>query len=114
MLGIYRGLSRKTRGTAFFTAALTDANTDTLIRTAHDSGPVLIGVGLPRFALRPIDPRYESEWGWTPGLRHAVVFFGSLPNGKIDIGDPSTGREAWDRKALDVLWDGEGLYLKPR
>jgi hypothetical protein len=54
---------------------------------------------------------YVSEWGWTPGKRHAVVVFGFLPGGKLDIGDPSVGREKWDEAALTVLWNGEGIQL---
>jgi len=114
MLGIYRGLSIKARGSGLGVGALSGASVEELFRTAKEHGPVLIVVGLPRVSLRPVDPRYENDWGWTPGLHHAVVFFGVLPNGKIDMGDPSAGREAWSRQALDVLWNGEGLYLVRR
>jgi hypothetical protein len=55
-----------------------------------------------------------NEWGWTPGKRHAVVVFGFLPDGKIekiDMGDPSVGREKWNVESLNTLWNGEGITL---
>jgi hypothetical protein len=44
-------------------------------------------------------------------LRHAVVIFGFLPNNKIDMGDPSVGREKWNVESLNTLWNGEGILL---
>lgn len=111
MLGVYRGLRQKTAGTNWGVSVLSRATLSEL-REACQSGPVLLSVGLDRWQ-RGYDPRYVTEWGWTPGKRHAVVLFGFLPEGKIDIGDPSVGREKWDEKALTVLWNGEGLQLKP-
>lgn len=61
-----------------------------------------------------VDPRYAQEWGWIPGLRHAVVLFGKKADGNLDIGDPSVGREAWTVDDLRVLWHGQGLRLVPR
>lgn len=110
MLGLYRGLRRKTAGTSWRVSVLSRA-TVTDLRAACQSGPVLLSVGLDRWQ-RGYDPRYVTEWGWTPGKRHAVVLFGFLPGGKIDMGDPSVGREKWDEKALAVLWNGEGIQLK--
>jgi hypothetical protein len=57
------------------------------------------------------DPRYARDWGWTPGTRHNVVFFGYAPNGNPIIGDPAVGREQWSPAALDKLWHGHGLRL---
>jgi hypothetical protein len=114
MLGVYRGLRRYTDRTPFSVRPLTGATVADLRAVTAASGPVLISVGLPRFPRPGTDPRYARDWGWTPGLRHAVVLFGFLPGGKIDMGDPSAGREAWDEASLDVLWNGEGLYLTCR
>jgi hypothetical protein len=64
------------------------------------------------------DPRYEAEWGWTPGVNHTVVFYGFGVNDgnpdSVGIGDPAAGREHWNRDALRVLWHGEGLWLVKR
>lgn len=112
MLGVYRGLRRKTAGTPWRVGVLSRANLDTLRRATQD-GPVVLSVGLDRFA-HGVDPRYQSQWGWTPGLRHAVVLFRFLPNNKIEMGDPSVGREQWNTESLSVLWHGEGIRLIPR
>jgi predicted double-glycine peptidase len=112
MLGTYRGLSIKTKNTTWRVNVLSHATLADL-RSATTKSPVLISVGLDRWQ-RGYDPRYVSEWGWTPGKRHAVVIFGFLPNNKIekiDIGDPSVGREKWSVESLDTLWNGEGLTL---
>lgn len=111
MLGVYRGLRLKTRGTQWRVEVLTGRDVETL-RRAVKGGPVLLSVGLNRWA-RGIDPRYAAEWGWTPGLRHAVVLFGFGSDGRPDIGDPSAGRENWNVEALSVLWHGEGIRLVP-
>ncbi|MEZ6090770.1 MAG: hypothetical protein R3C05_22665 [Pirellulaceae bacterium] len=58
------------------------------------------------------DPRYESNWGWVPGLGHSVVAFGSLPNGDVIIGDPSIGREFFASQGMQVLWHGEGICMQ--
>jgi hypothetical protein len=81
------------------------------LRSVADD-PVILFVGLRRG--QRADPRYAREWGWTPGLRHTVVLFGFTDDGRIEIGDPSVGREKWSVEALDVLWDGRGLRLVPR
>lgn len=119
MLGVYRGLRHKTEGSPWRVEVLSGVGEAALRRAAED-GPVLISVGLDRFPAAGTDTRYESQWGWTPGLRHAVVLFrffpadARSPRGRIDIGDPSVGRERWEGEALDVLWRGEGLRLVRR
>lgn len=61
-----------------------------------------------------VDPRYQAEWGWTPGVRHTVLFYGFLAGGYVDIGDPAVGRERWHESSLDVLWHGRALSLERR
>ena len=112
MLGAFRGLARKCEITEFDVRVLSRATVDDL-REACQRGPVLLSVGLDRWQ-RGYDPRYVTEWGWSPGSRHAVVLFGFLPGGKLDIGDPSVGRERWNEDALAVLWTGEGVRLVRR
>jgi hypothetical protein len=106
MLGAFHGLALKAPGRV---RVLSRASVGEL-RRACKTGPVLLSVGLDRWQ-RGYDPRYVNEWGWTPGKRHAVVLFGFLPGGKIDIGDPSVGRETWSEESLQVLWNGEGVQL---
>lgn len=113
MLGTYRALRLKTAGTDKRVEVLSGASVEDL-RQATRSGPTMISVGLPRFNVRPVDPRYENEWGWIPGRRHTVVLFGFLPDGSLDIGDPSVGREKWNAESLEVLWNGEGFRLVDR
>jgi hypothetical protein len=113
MLGVYRGLCLKTAGTSWRVEVLSRASVADL-RRAVAAGPVLLTVGLDRFPLRRVDPRYEEDWGWVPGLRHAVVLFRFLPEGRIEMGDPAEGRELWNVKALDDLWRGEGIRLVRR
>jgi hypothetical protein len=113
LLGVYRGLCLKTAGTPWRVEVLSRASVADLRRAAA-AGPILLTVGLDRFPLRPIDPRYEEDWGWVPGLRHAVVLFRFRPEGRIEMGDPAEGREIWNVKALDDLWRGEGIRLVRR
>lgn len=112
LLGVYRGLCQKTAGTGWRVRVLSWASPAEL-EAATRQGPVLISVGLDRWQ-RGYDPRYVTDWGWTPGKRHAVVVFGFLPEGKLDVGDPSVGREPWRVSSLAVLWNGEGIQLVSR
>jgi hypothetical protein len=107
-LGLYRGLKRKTAGTAWDVVAF-DLNPESLRKL---NCPALLNVRLD--PSPGVDPRYERLWGWTPGVSHTVVFFGFDPDGRIDIGDPAIGREQWFEGDLRVLWHGEGLRLVRR
>lgn len=105
-LGLYRGLERKTRGRPHRVQAF-HATVDELLR--FDNWPVVLLVRLDPGGT--VDPRYEREWGWTPGLGHAVVVFGLVGEDRLDIGDPSIGREQWTITDLRTLWHGEGIRL---
>jgi hypothetical protein len=113
MLGVYRGLYQKTRGTPYTVSVLAGGNISDLRRLTAE-GPILLSVGLDRFTLQLVDPRYTQNWGWSPGERHAVILFGFLADGTIDVGDPAVGREHWPADALRVLWHGDGIRLKRR
>jgi hypothetical protein len=76
-----------------------------------DRWPVLLLVKLEHDA--DVDPRYQRDWGWTPGVGHAVVIFGRVGKDRLDVGDPSIGREQWLVRDLRVLWQGRGLPLVP-
>jgi len=57
--------------------------------------------------------RYHEEWGWEPGEPHTVVVFSREYDGGLLVADPAVGLESWDKRALDVLWDGEALAILP-
>ncbi len=107
--GLYRGLKIKTTGTPWRVAVYA-GDVDSLVRDWP--GPIQISVKLKKGAHA--DPRYETEWGWTPGVAHAVVILGLTKDGKVEVGDPSTGRETWTLDNLRVLWNGRGYYLTHR
>jgi hypothetical protein len=73
--------------------------------------PVLLAVKLP-FGVD--DRRYADQWGWIPGMGHSVVAMGRTSDGRVIIGDPSVGLEAWSETDLRVLWHGDGLRVKSR
>lgn len=110
--GRYRGLVLKTLGTRWKVEPIVNADLASLRELA--TSPLILSVGLPRGADGTVDPRYIDKYGWLPGMRHTVVLFGFTPEGKLDIGDPSTGREQWDIADLKVLWQGNGFRLIPR
>ena len=108
MHGLYRGLKLKTRGTAWAVEVFR-GDVESLRREAR---PVVLSV---RLDPGPgVDPRYERLWGWAPGVKHTVVFFGFRADGKTDVGDPAVGREHWRLEDLRVLWHGDGIRLVPR
>ena len=107
-LGLYRGLALKARSAQHEVAVVTGAGEAWLERQPW---PALLLVQLPEEGVR--DPRYETQWGWVPGLGHSVVCFGQRPQGGWLIGDPSHGREVWTRHDLDVLWHGRALRVVP-
>jgi hypothetical protein len=108
-LGLFRGLKLKTRGTPYAVRAF-HASREELLQSSN--WPVVLLVYLD--PKDHVDPRYEKEWGWTPGLGHAVTVFGRVGEDRLDVGDPSIGREEWSLDDLQVLWHGEGLRLVPR
>ncbi|TFH12958.1 MAG: hypothetical protein E4H02_12690 [Lentisphaerales bacterium] len=57
--------------------------------------------------------RYHEEWGWEPGEPHTVVVFRTEDDDGLLLADAAVGLELWDRRALDVLWNGEALVILP-
>lgn len=108
-LGLYRGLKLKTQGTPYAVRVFR-TSIDELLKT--DQWPVLLVVYLDPKAK--VDPRYQQEWGWEPGVGHAVTVFGRVGSDRLDVGDPSVGREQWSLEDLRTLWHGEGLRLVRR
>lgn len=108
-LGLYRGLKLKTAGTPYEVEVF---RTDIQSLLAGDQEPAILLVKLELGA--EVDPRYERDWGWIPGLGHAVVYYSRAGADRIMIGDPSVGREKWTIDDLRVLWQGEGLRIRRR
>ncbi|TWU08296.1 cysteine peptidase family C39 domain-containing protein [Stieleria varia] len=112
-LGLWRGICLATKETPHRPVILDAELADLLGQTDRkEVFPCLILVGFPQFA--PPDPVYTKQYGWPPGFRHSVVLFGPHPDGGLDIGDPSIGRERWSEQDLSVLWRGEGIRLVNR
>ncbi|MBN2711345.1 MAG: hypothetical protein JXR97_02785 [Planctomycetes bacterium] len=110
-LGLVRGLRIKTAGTGILLKpdyGLTVADLKQMVA----KGPVVIWVRLDEG--EGTDPRYREKWGWVPGVSHAVVVFSFPSADRVEIGDPSVGREQWSIKGLNDLWHGEGILLEDR
>ena len=106
--GLYRGLKLKTDGTPWRVEVF-KGDIDALRALTQ---PLILTV-----QLNPgpgVDPRFQRDWGWGPGVLHSVVLMRCLKDGRFDVCDPSVGREVWDRRALETLWHGEGVGLLPR
>jgi hypothetical protein len=103
--GLYRGLKLKTEGRGF-KLQLFEGDIEKL-RSLRQ--PVILSV---RLDLRPgLDPRYVEQWGWVPGVQHAVVLYGFAVDGAPIIADPAIGIEHWSLSDLALLWHGEGMLL---
>lgn len=105
-LGLYRGIKLIAQHNDRAVQVLSGSLDDLL---AADDWPVLLAVELP-FGVE--DRRYADQWGWIPGMGHSVVALERLPDGKIVIGDPSAGLDAWTEDDLRVLWHGDGIRVR--
>jgi hypothetical protein len=108
MLGLYRGLVLKTRGTPWRVEVF-HGNLEAL--RPGGATPAILSVRLDRGAT---DDRYERLWGWAPGVNHTVVLLGFRADGKTDIGDPAVGLEHWREEDVRILWHGDGIRLLAR
>lgn len=104
--GLYRGLCRKAVKAGLRVETHT-GNVDRLLE--EGSGPWIISVGLT--ARTASDPIYSEQYGWSPGLRHSVVLFRQVGTDRVEIGDPSVGREQWTLDDLNVLWLGDAIRI---
>lgn len=105
-LGLYRGLKLKTQETPW-RVELVRGTADELLKS--QAGPVLL-----RIRLDASDSSSDGRWPWSPGIGHAVVFYGLGPGGRVEIGDPAVGRDRWTSQDLKSRWRGEGLRLVRR
>ncbi len=104
-LGLYRGV-KLMAGRNGQAVEILDSTIDELL--ANGDWPVLLAVKLP-FGVD--DRRYADQWGWIPGMGHSVVAMGQTSDGRVIVGDPSVGLEAWSEADLRVLWHGDGLRV---
>jgi hypothetical protein len=110
MRGLYRGLMLKTAGTRLRVLPFR-GTIEQLRAAAAAGGPMILTVRLEMGAK--VDPRFEREWGWAPGVAHHVVLFRFDRGGRIlEVGDPAVGREYWGVDALEALWHGEAIQLR--
>lgn len=107
--GLYRGLKIKTEGTEWEPRPL-PMNMDALL--TGGLCPAIISVRIN--VGQQVDPRYQRDWGWEPGVSHTVVLLGFSEDGKVDIADPSVGKEQWEVQGIRDLWKGQGFYLARR
>lgn len=75
-------------------------------------GPAIIAVGLRRGTPEKIAARL-AEYGWRPGIRHAVTVYGGDKDGKwLDVADPTFGQERWPVGDMEYIWDDRALVLR--
>jgi predicted double-glycine peptidase len=108
LLGTYRGLKLKTEGTGY-RVKLEKWSLNHLLNTKF---PVIIQAKLNRWGNA--DPRYAKNWGWTPGVSHAVIFWGKDAGDRVVMVDPSVGREKWRQEGIKTLWHGRVIYIEKK
>lgn len=108
-MGLYRGLKKKTAETEWDVEVFTGSANE--LRGL--GAPAILSVGLSNPAQA--DPLYQTEFGWTPGVRHSVVLLGFVTD-LVEIGEPTpdAGRERWTHSDLQELYLGQGMRLVRR
>lgn len=104
MLGLYRGMKIKTRGTGWDVEIFRGS----VQELRGLGGTMLVSVGVKKGEEE--SAHFEKEYGWPPGLKHTVVVF-DFPGNEVEVGDPAAGRQQWSVNNLEKLWYGEGLRL---
>ncbi|MDA1016927.1 MAG: cysteine peptidase family C39 domain-containing protein [Planctomycetota bacterium] len=110
--GLYHGLSVKTRSTQWKPEIFVWDDIEEL----RSSGQPAIILSIELKPGVETDPKYSEDWGYIPGVLHAVLCFGFLDLGAWEIGDPmsKSGREYWMDHDIRVLWHGKGMRLIDR
>lgn len=110
-LGLFRGVAMKAREKGL-TPHVATVPVGDWGRAAALPLPAIISVGQRGAASAKLREELEG-YGWTPGLRHALLMVKADPNGKwIEVADPSYGRERWPTRNLEHLWDGKAQILR--
>lgn len=100
--GLYRGLVLKTRRTEWCVRIVGGE----VERLRPMRGPVIV----PLLPTRGSAGRGD---GFLPGVGHTVVLLG-FHGQRLEIGDPSAGREFWRIDEMQRLWTGQGMILVRR
>ena len=108
-MGLYRGLKLKTAETDWDVEPL---SCDLQALQQIPDLPVILFVKLDEKGY--VDPSYEEDKGWLPGVDHSIVLFGITDDERFEIGDPANGLETWDGKDMTTLWHGDGFRLVQR
>jgi hypothetical protein len=107
-LGLFRGVALKAR--AHGASPRLEMPGD-LRRLSRLPLPAVISVGVATNAPVEVQERMAG-YGWSRGLRHAVVVLAADPAGEwLEVADPSYGRERWPAEGIEWLWDGQALVL---
>ena len=108
LLGLYRGMRMKAEGSIYDVVI----GRATIKQLQND-------IGLPAIVIISLDeetnkrkPFYSENDGFIVGVSHSVVLFGFTDDGRIEVGDPSVGREIWSLETLEDLWDGDYIRLE--
>ena len=107
-LGLYRGLKLKAKPRQ---VGVFVGNVDQLRELPNRPVIISVGLSLDAASAPEISALYNDKYGWTPGQFHTVVLYGFTQDDRVKIGDPSVGREFWDLRDLEILFDGTGYYL---
>ncbi len=106
VLGLYRGLKLKTRGTRWHVEVFSSSLRE--LREAN-SWPVILLVRLQ------MPPEGGATWlpfaAWPSGGHHTVVVYGVTDRGEAILADPAEGKTRWPLARLERMWYGEGLRL---
>jgi hypothetical protein len=109
ILGLYRGLKLKTRGTQFDVETFCCSVEELRRLSTH---PVLLRLG-PTGASLLDWPKRLPMGSESPTGEHSVVLLSFTPDGQVEVGDPADGRAPakWTLQELIRRWSGEGLRL---
>jgi RNA polymerase sigma-70 factor (subfamily 1) len=102
-LGLYRGVTIKTRRTALDVEVMRHG-LESLRQV--DGCPALLLVD----AEDAVGPE-TGNWWRANGPDHAIVVYGFADDGKVEVGDPSCGLDRWTMNELRRRWHGDGLRL---
>jgi predicted double-glycine peptidase len=111
-LGLYRGLTIKTKGTARKPRAFHET-VEGLRRELP--APVILFVR-GEYGDGDFNVFAQKAKGWvrSAGIDHAVVVYEITEDGWVVVGDPAVGRCRWNLDQLKARWRGDGLRLVDR
>lgn len=112
ILGLYRGLKLKTRGTRWDVEAFRGSVEELRSLSTH---PVLLRLRSTSSSL--LDwPQHLPTGTESPAAEHSVVLLSFTPDGQVEVADPANNRSSstWPLEELTRRWSGEGMRLVAR